>query len=135
MTECKRCGSTKIVKNGTVRGKQRYLCKQCGCHFVEGDQREKRPTSKAVCELLAAMGVKPSDIAYYMRRDKAQISRWLKDSGIKNSKERIFAYVSRFSPFELAVQIECGDPNEDVLVASGTLGDADVTLLIQRLNR
>ena len=41
MVSCKRCGAEQIVKNGTVRGKQRYICKRCGCHFVEMAQREK----------------------------------------------------------------------------------------------
>ncbi len=27
---CKRCGSAEHVKNGLMRGKQRYLCKECG---------------------------------------------------------------------------------------------------------
>src|SRR5919107_1159415 len=27
---CKRCGSAEHVKNGLMRGKQRYLCKACG---------------------------------------------------------------------------------------------------------
>lgn len=39
MMQCKRCGSAKVVKSGMLRGKQRYLCRQCGFHFVEGDQR------------------------------------------------------------------------------------------------
>ena len=27
---CKRCGSEEQVKNGLMRGQQRYLCKGCG---------------------------------------------------------------------------------------------------------
>lgn len=36
---CKHCGSDKSVKNGSVKGKQRYLCKSCGLTFREGDER------------------------------------------------------------------------------------------------
>ena len=39
MIECKRCKSTNIVRNGFSNNKQRYLCKECGYTFVEGDRR------------------------------------------------------------------------------------------------
>ena len=80
MAECKRCGSEKAVKNGMVRGKQRYLCKQCGYHFVELDQREKSETAilKALCTLFQALGAKRYRlIGEYLRRDTALIYRWM----------------------------------------------------------
>jgi len=39
--KCKNCGSIKYVKNGKVRGLQRYRCKECKYNFVEGDRRKK----------------------------------------------------------------------------------------------
>lgn len=39
MELCKNCGGGGIVKNGVVRGKQRYKCKGCGYNFVAGDGR------------------------------------------------------------------------------------------------
>ena len=53
MLKCKKCESESIVKNGKVRGKQRYLCKECGYNFVEGDARtnEKIQAKKAMCVL------------------------------------------------------------------------------------
>ncbi|MCP5369143.1 MAG: IS1 family transposase [Rickettsiaceae bacterium] len=41
MILCKHCGSDKSVKNGEVKGKQRFLCKCCGKTFREGDKRIK----------------------------------------------------------------------------------------------
>ncbi len=38
---CKNCGSEDKVKNGYVRGKQRYKCKVCGKTYREGDLRER----------------------------------------------------------------------------------------------
>ena len=57
MPICKECGSDVTVKNGMVGGKQRYLCKKCGCNFREGDQRtnERIAAKKALCILLYAM--------------------------------------------------------------------------------
>jgi transposase len=45
------------VKSGVVAGKQRFLRKECGCNFREGDGRtsEKIAAKKALCVLLYAM--------------------------------------------------------------------------------
>jgi transposase len=57
MLQCKKCGSEKAVRNGIVGGKQRYLCKECGCNYRAGDDRtnEKIAAKKALCILLYAM--------------------------------------------------------------------------------
>lgn len=39
--KCKKCGSSKLIKNGLVLGKQRYRCKDCNLNFRVGDKREK----------------------------------------------------------------------------------------------
>ena len=41
MKECKYCGSSKLVKNGKVRGLQRYRCNECRKNQVAGDGRVK----------------------------------------------------------------------------------------------
>ena len=58
MTEvpCKRCGSVDYVKNGMVRGLQRYRCRGCGCNFTATPRRGKPAAMKAVAVLLYAMG-------------------------------------------------------------------------------
>ena len=53
---CKRCGATDHVKNGIVRGFQRYLCLPCGCNFTMTPPRGKPPAMKALALLLYAMG-------------------------------------------------------------------------------
>ena len=32
---CKRCGAEEHVRNGLMRGKQRYRCKACGLNFAK----------------------------------------------------------------------------------------------------
>jgi hypothetical protein len=44
------------VKNGVVRGLQRYRCKGCGCNFTATKPRGKPPAMKALAVLLYAMG-------------------------------------------------------------------------------
>ncbi len=38
---CKHCGGYQAVKNGFVKNKQRYLCRECGKTTRIGDEREK----------------------------------------------------------------------------------------------
>lgn len=54
MVKCKKCQSENIVKNGKVRGKQRYLCKDCRYNFVEGDAYEcQRKSEPGADEILS----------------------------------------------------------------------------------
>jgi len=50
--------SEKVVKNGIIRKKQRYICRECGHIFVEGDQRTNEGViaKKAMCTLLCSLG-------------------------------------------------------------------------------
>lgn len=58
MTEicCKGCQAKDYVKNGVVRGLQRYRCKACGCNFTNTKPRGKPAAMKALALLLYAMG-------------------------------------------------------------------------------
>jgi transposase-like protein len=45
---CKHCGSEKVIKDGLVQGKQRYLCKECNKTSRCGDNREKYSIEKKI---------------------------------------------------------------------------------------
>ena len=53
---CKRCQATDYVKNGIVRGLQRYRCRPCGCNFTATKARGMPAAAKALATLLYAMG-------------------------------------------------------------------------------
>ena len=53
---CKKCLSVERVKNGIVRGHQRYKCKSCGCNYTETPPRGQPFEMKALAVLLYAMG-------------------------------------------------------------------------------
>ena len=55
---CKACGSTDSIKNGWVRGVQRYRCKGCGLNYVLGDRRTPphRTAQRALAVILYALG-------------------------------------------------------------------------------
>jgi transposase-like protein len=58
MIECKNCKSTSSTKNGIVRKKQRYKCKDCGYNFVIGHAHTstKKLAKKAIVVLLYSLG-------------------------------------------------------------------------------
>lgn len=58
MRKCKKCEGKRIVKNGKVRGHQRYKCKECGLNFIPQDKRtnSKIVAKKALCVLLYSLG-------------------------------------------------------------------------------
>ena len=53
---CKRCAVADYVKNGKVRGLQRYRCKACGCNFMATKPRGKPAALKPLALLLYEMG-------------------------------------------------------------------------------
>jgi len=53
---CKKCGSTSFVKNGFVRGLQRYRCRSCGFNFTATPKRGRSEATKALAVLLYSFG-------------------------------------------------------------------------------
>ena len=58
MIPCKNCEQTNTIKNGFVRGKQRYKCHACHYTFVVGDERHKpeNELKKALSVILYSLG-------------------------------------------------------------------------------
>lgn len=136
MLECKRCGSTQIVRSGMVRGKQRYLCKQCGCHFVEGDRRETNASivSKSLCMVFHALGAgQCRTIGRYLRRDPSLIHRWMNKTPLKFQRQRncVDEFWSIDSLFREIKQgdLENGTP---MLLAHNVIDDLYIAVIVQR---
>jgi len=80
--QCKKCNSTKYVKSGTANDKQRYRCKECGCHFTEGDGRTKETATvkKALAVLLYATArTSFRRIGKILGVDHSLVYRWIRD--------------------------------------------------------
>ena len=56
MIVCKHCGKSNYVKNGFVRGNQRYRCRDCRYNFTDTRQRGRSEATKALAILLYSMG-------------------------------------------------------------------------------
>jgi len=77
------------VKNGKVRGKQRYKCKECNYNFVEGDARtdNKIAALKALCVILYALAKGSYNmLGKVFERDRSLICRWIKEAGLRMSE-------------------------------------------------
>ncbi len=74
---CKRCGSAEHVKNGLMRGKQRYLCKRCGLAFTDTPARGKPLAMKAAAVLLYISGLSMNRTAKLLGVSTPTIQTWL----------------------------------------------------------
>jgi transposase-like protein len=76
---CKGCGASDYVKNGYVRGLQRYRCKACGCNFTATKPRGKPAAMKALALLLYAMAnVSFCSIARLLGVSDVAVLKWIR---------------------------------------------------------
>ena len=95
---CKRCGSAEYVKNGLMRGKQRYLCKDCGLTFTNTPARGKPLAMKGVAVLLYVSGLSMNRTAKLLGVSTPTIQAWLEQFAA--------AYAQKPEPEGRAVVIE-----------------------------
>jgi len=81
---CKRCGAADHVKNGNVRGIQRYRCLSCGCNFTMTAPRGKPPAMKALALLLLRHGQRQfCSIARLLGVSDVAVLNWVRDEARK----------------------------------------------------
>ena len=95
---CKRCGSEEHVKNGVMRGQQRYLCKGCGLNFTNTPARGKPLALKAAAVLLYVSGLSMNRTAQLLGVSTPTIQAWLEQFAA--------AYAQKPEPEGRAVVIE-----------------------------
>ena len=79
---CKKCGSVAYVLNGKAQGKQRYLCRDCGCNFTATPRRGVHPGLRALAILLyASAGVTMARIAKIIGVSEVAVYKWIKAAG------------------------------------------------------
>jgi transposase-like protein len=86
MIQCKKCKSTKAVKNGFAHKKQRYLCKECGCNFTEGDGRtnEKVAAMKAMVVIFYSLAKGTYNmLGKIFGISPSLVCRWIQEAGAK----------------------------------------------------
>ncbi len=95
---CKRCGSERQVKNGLMRGQQRYLCKECGLNFTDTPARGKPLAMKLLAVLLYVSGLSMNRAAKLLGVSTPTVQAWLEQFAA--------AYAQKPEPEGRAVVIE-----------------------------
>src|SRR3954452_15796817 len=103
---CKRCGGEEHVKNGLMRGHQRYLCKSCGLNFTDTPPRGKPLAMKAAAVLRYVSGLSMNRTAKLLGVSTPTIQAWLEQFAA--------AYAQKPEPEGRAVVIELDEMWHDL---------------------
>ena len=74
---CKRCGAEEQVKNGFMRGKQRYRCKGCGLNFTDTPPRGMPLRMKVEAVLLYVSGLSMNRTAKLLGVSTPSVMTWI----------------------------------------------------------
>jgi len=82
---CPKCKSKKFCKNGIIKGKQRYLCKDCKyCFTVENIGKPEKVKRDALILYLEGLGFR--SIGRFLKVSHVAVFNWIKSFG-KNLDE------------------------------------------------
>jgi transposase-like protein len=74
---CKGCGGEEHVKNGFMRGKQRYRCKTCGLNFTDTPPRGMPLRVKVEAVLLYLSGLSMNRTAKLLGVSTPSVQAWI----------------------------------------------------------
>lgn len=74
---CKRCGGGEHVKNGLMRGQQRYRCKACGLNFTDTPPRGLPLAMKVTAVLLYVSGLSMNRTAKLLGVSTPTVMTWI----------------------------------------------------------
>ena len=120
---CKRCGSEAHVKNGLMRGQQRYLCKDCGLNFTNTPPRGKPLALKAAAVLLYISGLSMNRTAKLLGVSTPTIQAWLEQFAA--------AYAQKPEPEGRAVVIELDEMAHDLKQSPAPSGSGRLGIVLQ----
>lgn len=82
MENCPKCKSSYIRKDGIVKQKQRYLCKDCNYHFTV-EHRGKPESVKRSALILYLEGLGFRSIGRFLKVSHVAVFNWIKGFGEK----------------------------------------------------
>ncbi len=90
MLKCKKCQSGKFVKNGFIRGHQRYKCRQCSCVYTDTKPRGKSAAMKALAVILytvcnASYGM----IGRLLGVSNVAVLKWIRQEALNIERETV----------------------------------------------
>ena len=120
---CKRCGSEEHVKNGRMRGQQRYLCKGWGLNFTDTPPRGKPLALKVTAVLLYVSGLSMNRTAKLLGVSTPTIQAWLEQFAA--------AYAQKPEPEGRAVVIELDEMWHDLKKSRSRSGSGRLGIVLQ----
>lgn len=88
MVCCPKCCSDKLVKDGIVRGKQRYLCKECNYRHTVREGRGATKEQKRFALELYLEGLGFRSIGRVLNFSHVAVYNWIKEFGEKAEEIR-----------------------------------------------
>ena len=119
---CKRGGSEEHVKNGLMRNKQRYLCKDCCLNFTNTPARGKPLALKAAAVLLYVSGLSMNRTAKLLGVSTPTIPAWL--------EQFAQAYAQKPEPEGRAVVIELDEMWHDLKKSPSRSGSGRLGIVL-----
>jgi transposase len=114
---CKGCGGEEHVKNGFMRGKQRYRCKACGLNFTDTPPRGMPLRIKVTAVLLYLSGLSMNRTAKLLGVSTPSVMTWI---------ERFAeAYAQKPEPEGRAVVVELDELSSSSWTRCGTFSKKD----------
>jgi transposase len=120
---CKRCRSTEQVKNGLMRGKQRYRCKGCGLNFTDTPPPGKPLAMKATAVLLYVSGLSMNRTAKLLGVSTPTVQAWL--------EQFAKAYGQKPEPEGRAVVIELDEMGHYLKKSRTSCGSGRLGIVLQ----
>ena len=82
--KCPKCNSEEKVKDGIVKGKQRYKCQKCGYHYTVEVNSGIQPFYKRLALALYVGGLRFRKIGRIIGVSDVAVLNWIKAFGIKS---------------------------------------------------
>ena len=79
---CPKCRCDDVVKNGKVKEKQRFICKNCRYQFTRLTPRGRSPKEKAMAVILYTLGLSFNVIGKFIGVSTTTIYYWVKNFAI-----------------------------------------------------
>jgi transposase len=120
---CKVCGSEEHIKNGFMRGKQRYRCKACGLNFTDTPPRGLPLALKATAVLLHVSGLSMNRTAKPLGVSTPTVQAWIE----------LFAttYAQKPAPEGRAVVIELDEMGHYLKKSRTSSGSGRLGIVLQ----
>jgi transposase-like protein len=120
---CKGCGSEAYVKNGFMRGQQRYRCKACGLNFTDTPLPGKPLAMKVTAVLLYVSGLSMNRTAKLLGVSTPTIQAWI--------EQFAKAYAQKPEPEGRAVVIELDEMWHYVKKSRTSSGSGRLGIVLQ----